>query len=282
MNWKPKKWIAALLGFFIPPLGMLYVLRVKWALIYFAANTLIAITEFTAKSSFKAPWLEYFSFNLILMLVCAVHAYRIAGEISSVELRPWYSRWYGLSSIPLVMMSCIFLFRSFFYEPFRMSASSMDPTFSTGTIILGKKSGYGNYGTYGISLMTSPATATISRGDVLVFQYPEKPSTNYVKRIIGLPGDSVEYRNKRLSINGTEIPTTRISIAGQSEVLEEKLGPIVYRIQNMLTAPATDFSFAIPQGHYFVMGDNRDRSNDSRYWGYVPARNLVAKVVHAF
>lgn len=163
-----------------------------------------------------------------------------------------------------------------------MSASSMNPTISAGTILLGKKNGYGNYGTYGISLVTSQVTATISRGDVIVFQYPEKPTANYVKRIIGLPGDAIEYRNKRLFINGTEIPTTRISITGQSEVLEEKLGPIAYRVQNMLTTQAADFTFAVPEGHYFVMGDNRDRSNDSRYWGYVPDRNLVAKVVHTF
>ena len=100
MNWTPNKWIAAVLGFLFQPLGMLYVIRVKWALVYFFGGTFISLSEFYGQHKLNLPWLEYFSFAWLLMFVCAIHAYRIARHWAPVAIRPWYSHWYGLIAIP--------------------------------------------------------------------------------------------------------------------------------------------------------------------------------------
>ena len=211
MNWTPNKWIAAVLGFLFQPLGMLYVIRVKWALVYFFGGTFISLSEFYGQHKLNLPWLEYFSFAWLLMFVCAIHAYRIARHWAPVAIRPWYSHWYGLIAIPTTVFACIFSFRAFLYEPFRMPAGSMLPTLEIGSIIIAQKTGYGNYGTYGITLFKTKATASVERGDIIIFEYPKDTSIDYVKRVIGLPGDYIEYNNKRFFINGEKITTKVLS-----------------------------------------------------------------------
>nr|MBP8230646.1 signal peptidase I [Xylophilus sp.] len=139
------------------------------------------------------------------------------------------------------------------------------------------------------------------RGDVMVFRYPPQPSLDYIKRVIGVPGDEVAYLNKRLTINGKEVPTKAVpDFFDESQVryfkqFEEELGAKPHRVLNNTEAPAfvqgaSNFEYRqnctysvegvvckVPEGHYFMMGDNRDNSLDSRYWGFVPDKNIVGK-----
>jgi signal peptidase I len=139
------------------------------------------------------------------------------------------------------------------------------------------------------------------RGDVMVFRYPPKPSMDYIKRVVGVPGDEVAYLNKRLSINGQPVATGAVpeyfddSVMRYFKQYEEALGEKKHRVINDDERPAfipgaDDFAFRencrysvegvtckVPDGHYFMMGDNRDNSLDSRYWGFVPDRNIVGK-----
>ena len=124
------------------------------------------------------------------------------------------------------------------------------------------------------------------RGDIVVFRFPKDPTVDYIKRVIGVPGDKVVYENKQLTIN--DVPVTQVSIGdyqgvGQGEDMTgadhliENLTGVEHSILIRKQAPSLEFSYVVPEGNYFVMGDNRDNSNDSRYWGTVPEQNLVGK-----
>ncbi len=118
------------------------------------------------------------------------------------------------------------------------------------------------------------------RGDVVVFRYPPKPSIDYIKRVVGLPGDRIDYRHKRLSINGEAVSVKKITGSGDDATVrayEEQLGEVIHAMQTMSSRPAIDGSVIVPPGHYFVMGDNRDNSADSRMWGFVPDEYLLGK-----
>jgi signal peptidase I len=288
VEWRPNRWIAATLGLLAQPFGLLYVISLKWAAIYFALGLLVGISEFVLFAKNVAPWLQYFSFNLILMAVCSVHAFRIAAYGPVHQTRPWYSKWYGLTAIVLVPVSVIFFGRAFVYEPFRFPSGSMFPTIKMGSHLIAKKWGYGNYGSYGISVLRTPITAEIKRGDIVVFDFPGDPSIRYAKRIIGIPGDVIELRGRRLKINGELVKTSEQStpqaISGESHLtyitLRETLSENTYTVAYTKAEEDKSFSVTIPNGNYFVLGDNRDHSNDSRYWGFVPAQNIVGKVVY--
>lgn len=280
MDWKPNKWIAGVLGFFIQPLGMLYVNKLSWAFIYFGISIVLALFEYIALYKLHLLWLENFSFNIILMVICALHAYRISSHWEPVEVKPWYSHWYGLVSIPIVMFVAIFSFRSFMFEPFRTPSASMLPTLKVGSILITKKFGYGNYGTFGILIFKTEVSSSLNRGDVAVFQYPEKPSINYVKRIVGLPGDIIEYKNKLLTVNGELVTTKKLAENKSKVIWQEKFDSKVFSITNITTRPSYDFIVTIPKNNYFVLGDNRDNSRDSRHWGFLPKENFVGKVIY--
>lgn len=288
VHWRPNKWIAATLGFLAQPLGLLYVVNLKWAVIYFALGLLVGVSEFLLLAKNAAPWLQHFPFNFILMVVCSVHAYRIAAYGPVRHNRPWYSKWYGLTEIILVPVLLIFFGLAFLYEPFRFPSGSMFPTIKPGSHLVAKKWGYGNYGSYGVTLLRTPITAEIKRGDTVVFNFPREPSIRYAKRIIGIPGDLVEFKERRLKLNGELVPTREQSapqeISGEDGLsyvaVKETLSGNTYTVAYTKTEEEKEISVTIPDGNYFVLGDNRDHSNDSRYWGFVPAQNLVAKVVY--
>ena len=189
---------------------------------------------------------------------------------------------YARSFFPVVLI--VLLLRSFIAEPFRIPSASMMPTLLIGDFILVNKF------TYGIRL---PVINTKiielnepKRGDIVVFRYPKEPSIDYIKRIIGLPGDKVVYSNKQLTIN--DVPVKQVSLGryqgfgqgedmtGAEELLENLTG-VEHDILIRNGTPTVEFVYVVPEGHYFAMGDNRDNSNDSRYWGPVPEANLVGK-----
>ncbi|MFM2275615.1 MAG: hypothetical protein RL211_1487 [Pseudomonadota bacterium] len=220
----------------------------------------------------------------------------IAATQSRLLKQPWWLDWTA-GLFPVIV--AVFLLRSFLFEPFKIPSGSMIPTLMVGDLILVNKYHYG------IRLPVINTKITEGNqpkaGDVMVFRYPPKPNLDYIKRVVGVPGDEVAYLNKRLTVNGKAISTTVVPEFFDSDAMryykqfEEKLGHKPHRLLNDDERPAfvpgvEDFPFKencrygiegfvckVPQGHYFMMGDNRDNSLDSRYWGFVPDKNIVGR-----
>lgn len=204
------------------------------------------------------------------------------------------------SFFPVILV--VFLLRSFLIEPFKIPSGSMLPSLLVGDFILVNKFSFG----IRIPVLNKKIIDVNQpkRGEVMVFRYPEDPSKDFIKRIVGLPGDTVVYQNKRLTLNGVAVPVE--SAGSVTEIDErmsfqrfdayrEKLGDSTHLIivspdRPVLAGGVRQFpnkknceyndegvTCKIPEGHYFMMGDNRDNSDDSRYWGFVPEDNIVGK-----
>ena len=222
-------------------------------------------------------------------------------------MQPWWLDWTA-GLFPVIAV--VFVLRSFLFEPFKIPSGSMIPTLWVGDLILVNKFHYG------VRLPVINLKITdgnpVERGDVMVFRYPPKPNLDYIKRVIGLPGDEIAYLNKQLTINGQTAPKTPLPDFFEEDSLryikqfEERI-PLgdkpeasvtsvrLHRLLNDADRPAfvpgaDEFVFKdncrytvegvtckVPAGHYFMMGDNRDNSLDSRYWGFVPEKNIVGK-----
>lgn len=197
---------------------------------------------------------------------------------SSQKALPWYVD-FSRSFFPIIVI--VLILRSFIFEPFRIPSGSMEPTLLPGDFILVSKFSYGlrlPIGHHKILELNQP-----ERGDVAVFRYPENPSIAYIKRIVGLPGDQIEYRNKQLYINDEAIPLTPLvdgAPSGPYTQMLEQLGTHPHTIQVRTDQPdrlTGQARYQIPEGQYFTLGDNRDNSRDSRYWGLVPEENLIGR-----
>lgn len=189
---------------------------------------------------------------------------------------------YARSFFPVVLI--VLLLRSFLFEPFRIPSGSMMPTLLVGDFILVNKFSYG----VRLPVINNKIIefGEPNRGDIVVFRFPKQPSVDYIKRVIGLPGDRIAYFDKKLYVNGQ--PAKQVSLGryqgvGQgvsmsgAERLTEDLSGVEHSILISHGVSTVEDVFVVPQGQYFVMGDNRDNSNDSRYWGTVPEGNLVGK-----
>ena len=224
----------------------------------------------------------------------------VAAARESALMQPWWLDWTaGLFPVILV----VFLLRSFLFEPFKIPSGSMIPTLLIGDLILVNKFHYG----VRLPVVNKKIIANHDpqRGDVMVFRYPQNTSVDYIKRVVGVPGDEVAYRNQQLFLNGAAVPTEQTPPPGFYDEdlrlyfpeFKEKLGDVEHRI---LVNPASQpfygdgnriaFPFRencrysgegvtckVPPGHYFMMGDNRDNSQDSRFWGFVPDENIVGR-----
>lgn len=211
-------------------------------------------------------------------------------------MQPWWLDWTA-GLFPVIAI--VFLLRSFLFEPFKIPSGSMIPTLLVGDLILVNKFHYG----IRLPVINTKITEgqPVQRGEVLVFRYPPKPSLDYIKRVVGVPGDEVAYLNKRLTINGQPVATNAVpeffdeSAMRYFKQYEESLGAVKHRILTDDDRPAfipgvEEFPHRencrysiegvvckVPEGHYFMMGDNRDNSLDSRFWGFVPDQNIVGK-----
>lgn len=193
---------------------------------------------------------------------------------------------YSRSLFPVLLV--VLLFRSFLFEPFKIPSGSMIPTLLIGDFILVNKYAYG----LRLPVLNSKFmdVGEPQRGDVVVFRYPVDPGVNFIKRLVGLPGDTVVYRDKKLFINGEPVELQSQGVYGSDQVkcttprpdamrYSEQLGEVQHDILIHTGSGSHDGQWVVPEGHYFMMGDNRDRSNDSREWGFVPEANLMGRAV---
>jgi signal peptidase I len=225
---------------------------------------------------------------------------KVDGDVSEAKknllAQPWWLDWTA-GLFPVII--AVFLLRSFLFEPFKIPSGSMIPTLQIGDLILVNKFHYG----IRLPVINTKITDgnAPQRGDVMVFRYPPKPSLDYIKRVVGVPGDEVAYLNKRLTINGKPVDTSALPEFFDEDTMryfkqfEETVGDRKHGVLNDDSRPAfvpgaDAFEFKsncrysvegveckVPEGHYFMMGDNRDNSLDSRYWGFVPDKNIVGR-----
>jgi signal peptidase I len=225
---------------------------------------------------------------------------RVDGDIGEAKARllmqPWWLDWTA-GLFPVILI--VFLLRSFLFEPFKIPSGSMVPTLLVGDLILVNKFHYGiRLPVLNKKIVENHA---VQRGDVMVFRYPLDTRLDYIKRVVGLPGDEISYVNQKLTVNGQLVPE---SSQGEhydddsfsyAPMFLEKLGEVEHKIRvdprrSPLFRPKTNFPYfgncryspegvtcKVPAGHYFMMGDNRDNSEDSRFWGFVPDENIVGK-----
>ncbi len=193
-----------------------------------------------------------------------------------IEALPW---WADFSKSMFPVLAIVLIVRSFIIEPFQIPSGSMLPTLKIGDFILVNKFHYGLRlpvaNTKFVSL-NSP-----ERGDVVVFKFPKDTKVNYIKRVVGVPGDVITYKDKMIYVNGeVQIQTLLAKLPPRSPetmLYREQLGAAEHEIYTDIYAPNLSGEWTVPEGKYFVMGDNRDNSNDSRFWGFVPDELLVGK-----
>lgn len=189
---------------------------------------------------------------------------------------------FSRSFFPVLL--AVLVLRSFVFEPFRIPSKSMVPTLLVGDFVLVNKFSYG----LRLPVIHTKIldTGEPKRGDVFVFRYPRNPSEDYIKRVIGLPGDQITYRNEQLYINGKPVPKKELGIYkgpdadvldSMKEYLETLPGGEKHRLLQVVGRQGPVASVTVPPGHYFAMGDNRDNSSDSRIWGFVPEKDLVGR-----
>ena len=224
----------------------------------------------------------------------------LAGAREAVLAQPWWLDWTA-GLFPVILI--VFLLRSFLFEPFKIPSGSMIPTLLVGDLILVNKYHYGiRLPVWNKKIVSNHDP---ERGDVVVFRYPKDTTVDYIKRVVGAPGDEVAFRNQRLYLNGKEVPLTQVPPPGYYDEdqrqyyteYREQLGGVAHDI--LLNPQAQPFygpddriafpfrencryspegvTCKVPPGHYFMMGDNRDNSQDSRFWGFVPDQNIVGK-----
>ncbi len=257
---------------------------------YFLPKRVQAAEKLTAESELRRQSLDQMGIKQIDS--------DVADTKNRLLQQPWWLDWTA-GLFPVII--AVFLLRSFLFEPFKIPSGSMIPTLLVGDLILVNKYHYG----VRLPVINLKVTAgnPPQRGDVMVFRYPPKPSVDYIKRVVGVPGDEIVYADKRLTINGQPVATTKLPEFFDADAtryfpqFEEQLGDRKHAVliddgrrAGISESEVMDFPnrqncrysvesmvCKVPEGHYFMMGDNRDNSLDSRYWGFVPDKNIVGR-----
>lgn len=220
---------------------------------------------------------------ILLILTIVTGLFTLLGKLKGMREGQSTLVDYGRSLFPVILI--VFALRSFFVEPFRIPSGSMLPTLHLGDFILVNKASYGIR--LPIIYQKVFPTGKPKRGDVMVFRYPVNPEINFIKRVVGLPGDKIKVIGRNLYINGQQIEQDLAESNHQtqdtgrgyvSNRYVEQLGQATHDILLRRGGRGSKgFEGEVPKGQYFVMGDNRDNSKDSRYWGFVPEQNLVGR-----
>jgi signal peptidase I len=311
MNWEMIGWVALVLsglvilaGFFVKrpvtangeQAGLHVWLEIAWPVFFIAAMGMLTLKEVVGFAAvLLAATVITGAIWLIDKFAFAKRRAKDAQEPVIVEM--------AKSFFPVILI--VFLLRSFLFEPFKIPSGSMVPTLLIGDFILVNKY------TYGVRLpVINKKVVDVNlpkRADVMVFRYPENPSKDFIKRVVGVPGDVIEYREKRLFLNGAPVPTEKKGVftdiedgtrMAQYDAFTEKLADKPHsmmvnpRMASLNLGQVRQFPnrnnclyneegmrCKVPDGHYFMMGDSRDNSDDSRYWGFVPEENIVGKAV---
>lgn len=300
MNWKPNKWIAVVLSLILSPLGLVYVGRIRLACVFFLASAALGVVIFLG---IFLQELEIIGMLLTVLLpiFCAFVTYKIAVVFPEKSTRHWLTKWYGLTLVFGSFVSVAFIVRVFFYEPFRLPSVSMAPTGMLHANVIVKKWGYGHFSTFGFNFGSKPHSDLTARGDIIVFDYPPKKSLTYIARVVGIPGDQIEVDQHRLTVNGVRvtgeklddflIPSDGIYVSRYSERIgsndygvlinddKRDIRPYDFELKNLCTNVGSKVSCKVPEGRFYVLGDNRSNSEDSRFWGFVKAEEVIGKVV---
>ncbi|RKF18896.1 signal peptidase I [Alginatibacterium sediminis] len=257
----------------------------------------------------QGEWYSQLRLPLILVIICPIHAFILARRYDTTQVRAWFASWWATLSCFIVVMFISASFRTFFYEPFSIPSASMSPSLNVGQQILVSKWGYGNYRFLGHQILRTQASKKPERGDIIVFQHPQSPEVDFVKRVIALPGERIVYRNKTITIKPVckakrspcskpvrftkerlaDLTVQQFVLHSYQESLEDNRYTV---LEDPNRAELLEHYFSqtgrvsgewlVPKGHYFVMGDNRDNSLDSRYWGFVPQANITGKTVYTW
>jgi len=296
LGWYLNRWSGnfSLVLFILTVVTFFYWLAERF---YFAPRRLAAVATFEQQDAARRDQLTRQGITRV--------DDNVAETRQALLLQPWWLDWTaGLFPVILV----VFLLRSFLFEPFKIPSGSMMPTLLVGDLILVNKFHYG----IRLPVVNKKIVENHDpeRGDVMVFRFPKDPSIDYIKRVVGIPGDEVVFRNQQLLLNGQLVETKPSPPPGfydeearrYSPEFTEKLGNIEHGILiNPQSTPffggqdGNQFPFRencrysadgvackVPAGHYFMMGDNRDNSLDSRYWGFVPDENIVGKAFYVW
>ena len=277
VDWKPRNWLSLLLSILVGPFVFLYANSPKLFWGFITVIIAFGIVNYSL-GIFSGVLVQLISIVICFVGVC----FFVIKNSKPVGVRKWYSKfWWALFIIFIVL---IFTIRSFFIEPFRIPAASMSPSLESGDIVITNKFCYGSYGTFGITVNDSTPCEFIKlkRGHIYAFKLPRSQAT-YLKRLVGLPGDQIEIKDSQLYLNGRSVERQLVSSNDGGEIYEELLGEISYQIKKRKSfSRRKDFSVTVPQGQYFLLGDNRDRSADSRSFGSLSKDSFVGRVVYSF
>jgi len=271
-NWKPKIGISIALGLLTQSFVFLYVNRALLFFLYLALSIVTGIFDLTNAT--------YYS--LLFLVICPLHAAYISLHYSTDVKRNWYSRWWGILIAITFLYVPIYLVRSFFYEPFSIPGSSMSPTINKGDVIVIKKYGYGNYGTYGINLWNPGLSEDkkLAKGQIYVFISPQT-QVPLVKRLIGTSGDRVKIESNVVFVNDQAIDTVKTDADYTTETWKEIYEGKEYLTLRTINTKQTSFSeMVVPEDAYYFLGDHRNNSLDSRYWGFISKDKLIGEVIY--
>lgn len=266
-RWYPRWLFAFVLSIIFPPLGFFYVQRFSWAFFYFILCCLGIVGVLYLKPHIL--WLLY--------LIPAIHASIISVKSKGFDKRTHLGRWYGLLTTLVVVYGTFGFTSSYLFDVMRTFSQSMEPSLSSGSLFIVDKRGFGD-DQVAEYFAQKHGLASIKRGDLILFQQPGKKAGYLVKRIIGLPNDQLVYKDKKLVINGKPLTYEVMTKEEPFILLKETLDSKTYQIKVMHQARAVNLKATVSPKGFFVLGDNRDRSHDSRLWGFVHQNKVVGKI----